>query len=407
MERTVDRPVYTRSSNPAKYLLALGMALALMVLGGLWAYNKTQPESAGVARRDLVAYVRLDGDVIAPPGTSADVFSFYRAPVSTVFTTLGAHVNQGAVLVELSHPSADVYLEQAKQSQQASETGLANTRKQFGAAVSAAQERVRSAREAERTLRGTKTVPEPAGGTEPPSTAKVAGDAQRAYEDRVNAEQDLIDAQAQSVAALLPYQRQLEDARAAVRAAQAGKKEAMIRAPITGTVVALNARAGQMVGDDAQKPIATVVNLDALQVHAKATPEQVAWLAPKTIVQLGFLDIPDMSFDGTVRRITTDVGNAKEQLYVAIVRFKNEEGLVKPAMKSRVVLKIGEAHDALTVPNDALKKSASGGWMVNVLREGKWELATVEIGLSDGKYTEVKSGLNEKDIVQVARGSTS
>lgn len=59
----------------------------------------------------------------------------------------------------------------------------------------------------------------------------------------------------------------------------------------------------------------------------------------------------------------------------------------------------GEVHDALAVP-------ASAGYKVGQqfavkIREGSdWHERIVKVGLSDGNYTEIKSGLKAGDIVQ-------
>jgi len=70
-------------------------------------------------------------------------------------------------------------------------------------------------------------------------------------------------------------------------------------------------------------------------------------------------------------------------------------------MKARAAIELGEKRTVLAVPADAVQKDTSGRTIVKVLRGGHWEAAVVETGISDGQYTEIKSGLNEGETVQV------
>jgi multidrug efflux pump subunit AcrA (membrane-fusion protein) len=72
-------------------------------------------------------------------------------------------------------------------------------------------------------------------------------------------------------------------------------------------------------------------------------------------------------------------------------------------MKASASVQVGEVKDVLAVPNDAIQDDRSGRPMVKVLRNGDWREAVVEVGLSDGSYTEIRGGLEEGDTVQVKR----
>jgi RND family efflux transporter MFP subunit len=220
------------------------------------------------------------------------------------------------------------------------------------------------------------------------------------------AAQALAQAQADRDAWLIPYQQQLEAARDFYRQVQSGAKLALIRAPIKGTVMALNAQPGKEVGVDAKVPVATIVNLDALKVQAKLSPDQVGVAKPGTPVLITFKDIPNKQFEGRVERITTQVvsklaGLRKEEQYIALIDFKNDSGLAKPGMKPVVALKTGEVKNALAVPNEAIGTDPSGRPIVKALRNGKWQPVVVATGISDGQYTEIKDGLQPGETVQV------
>ena len=228
---------------------------------------------------------------------------------------------------------------------------------------------------------------------------------QQATTNRVAAEQALRQAQEEMEAALTPFTRDLQAARQRLQEAQAGRKQALIRAPIRGTILALNAQAGQEIGGDPKTPVATIVDLTALQVQAPMSAEQSSAVRPRMPVTLTFDALSGQSFAGRASRITTrPAGPLRGQEYVATIDFSNEHGLVKPDMKANAAVQTGEARNVLAVPNDAVDQDSAGRPVVSVLRGGTWRQVVVERGLSDGRYTEIKSGLQPGETVRVTPG---
>src|ERR1051326_8323765 len=105
-----------------------------------------------------------------------------------------------------------------------------------------------------------------------------------------------------------------------------------MRTPITGTVMVLNAQPGKEVTPDVRTPVATVIDLSALQVQSTMTPQQAGYVKTGMDVTLNFDEIPDKTFEGTVYRMTSQPNNRG---LVAIIEFKNTQANVKPGMKPR------------------------------------------------------------------------
>ncbi len=381
-------------------------AAVLLLLGlGVWAYLGSRPESAQVSRRTIVATVPLEGEIVVPPGERADVMAPYRAPVTKVYTSVGGNVKRGETLVELSMPSVQAAYEQARQNVQAAETALANAKASYGAEVAAARERLKQARAAEKSALQPPPVPATPDAADPAVTIREpVAEAQRAAEARVAAEQEVAQAQARMDAALLPYQQQLQAAREAFQDAQSGRKLALVRAPISGTVLVLNAQAGQEVGKDRKTPLATIVDLDELELHGKLSPEAAGEVKPGTPVTVTVEKVPNETFEGTVESLTTrTAGPLKRQEYVAVVGLKNRGGHLKPGMEANAAARLGKAENVPAVPAGALRSDDAGRPVVHALRQGQWVPVVVEPGLSDGRYVEIRSGLKEGDIVQVKR----
>ena len=378
-----------------------GVVVLLAALGvGGWALTHHRTENASVIRRDIVASVPVQGDVIAPPDAQANIPAPYRAPVTKVYTSIGQNVNRGESLVELSLPNVQDMYSQAQANVKSAETAYANARKQYDTSVANAQKALDNARaQAQTPSASTTTNPD---GTQVAVTTPPA-DNSAAAAVRSQAEAALTQARTERDAALQPYQQQLDAARAAFKDAQAGRKQALVRSPIRGTVLALNAQPGKEVGEDQKIPVATVVDLDKLLVQGPLTNAQAGFVKESMPAVITVDGLPGVKFDGKVHSLTSQVTGTllKKNQYVALVHVTNQGGKVKPGMKATVTIDAGEAKNVLAVPADAVDTDKDGRFIVRVNRGGQWQDQIVETGLTDGKYTEIKSGLKEGEAVQV------
>jgi RND family efflux transporter MFP subunit len=390
-------------SGPRRSRSAAWIVVLLIVLAaGGWAWYATRPVPARVEKRDISGQIPLAGEIIAPPSARADIAAPFRAPVEKVFVSVGKRVGKGDWLVQLSVPNAQAYIEQAHQNMLAAETAYANAKRSLDGPVAAARQNLVNAQAAESASRpspvttvnlngGTTTVIPSTGGQ--PTAARQA------------AEQALAQAEANRDAQLGTYKTQLDIAREAYQAAKSGDHPGMIKSPITGTVLALNAVPGQEVGKDPKIPVATVVDLSAVQAQTPLDNRQAGYVKPGMDVSLTFTEVPRKTFEGKVSKITSAVdeklgGLVKESKYIALVDFKNTDGTAKPGMKAMVALKTGDAKGALVVPSEAVDVQ-NGVPTIKVFRGGKWDVVSVQTGVSDGRYTQVKEGVKEGETVQV------
>lgn len=400
-----------RTQNYSRWIV-IGLAVLLLIGLGMWALTRSRPESATVTRRDLVAVVPVKGEVVAPPTERADLYSPFKAPVAKVYATVGANVKRGDVLVELNVPNAQQAYADAQQRVKEAETAYANAEREYDAPVAAARKQLDAARAAERAARQpvtttpSVTIDSDTGTTTSTTTTTPApaADVAAASSARIAAEQALAQAEAAKTTALVTYRQQLEAARQYLQEAQSGRKLGMIRSPITGTVLALNAQPGATAGTDRKVPLATVVDLDELEVQGVIDPRQASAVKAGMPVTVTVVEVPNEQFEGKVHALTTRTGGGllkNKTEYVAVIHLKNKAGEVKPGMKAGATVQLEAQKNVLAVPNDAIHEDSSGRPTVKVLTGSNWVDRVVEIGLSDGHYTEVKSGLKEGEVVQV------
>ena len=380
--------------------MAAGALLAMAVMGCQGGQGATatrpmriEPYSAKAEVRDIVGFETLDADLVVPPASMADVHPPYRAPLKRVLVTVGKRVSRGEVLMELDLPDVEAGHESARLAVQQAEQAYESARATLRSPLKQAQLNLDQARATERALRQ-RTDP---GGD---ATALVeATNARQAAEAEVNR----IDSEYQ--AALRPYAVQLEEARAAERSARSGAKQASIRAPISGTVVEINAQAGQEVGTDRNETLVRIVDLDDMKLRADVPSRLTDDIDRGEEIMVKFSEVPDRTFTGYVRGLRTLPQADGAADAEADIELRNTMGLVKPGMKpGRVAVETERADDVVAVPAAAVDRDDTGKPFVRVLENGQWKARVVEVGVSDGEYTQIESGVKAGETVQVTPG---
>ena len=384
-------PIGLRAVLPILGLFAL--ALSVVVVAGCGK----QSSEATAGRRDIASYLPLQGTVVAPASARADIDSPYEVPVAKIYVTVGKTVTRGETLILFSAPQNQAYYDQARAALVQAQKSLEQARRQYGQELRAAEKQLALSRSTERKARVAAT--DPAIAQEDAGQSASGPDTSVSSANRQADEQAVIDAKARMSEGLVAYQQSVATAQEQFAAAQAGGKSAQVKSPIKGTVIAVNVGVGTTPDPQDKKPLVTVVNLEALKVAAGVAEDRLDLLRPKNLALVTIKEVPNVEFPGSLDEIYSEkAGFLQGQKYVALVDFKNAKGQAKPGMDATVSIKIGEAHDVLAVPANTVYEV--GKQYAVKLREGKqWRQRIVETGLSDGEYTQIKSGLEEGDVV--------
>lgn len=190
----------------------------------------------------------------------------------------------------------------------------------------------------------------------------------------------------------------------AVNEAEADLASATMVAPFDGTILEVNAEPGDRI--TASSPILTIANLDDLRVNTsidETTIRQVQAGQPATIT---FDAFPGQTFTGQVLSVPLQGSlQGGVMVYEVPVSLEGAEDLpLLVGMTANGAIRTGEAKDALLVPTMALQ-TVNG--MVQVLvptssdAAGSTVAVPVEVGLSNGTYTQITKGLNAGDQVVV------
>jgi RND family efflux transporter MFP subunit len=203
---------------------------------------------------------------------------------------------------------------------------------------------------------------------------------------------------------LASAQADVDKKRLAVFDAQAALAGTKLTAPFDGTVLQTNAAVGDVVA--ANTPILTVANLSDLQVLASVDETTIRQVSAGQLAQITFDAVPGQTLQGQVGEVplqgTLQGGVMVYEVPISLVGAEKLPLLV--GMTANVKIAVGQAENALLVPAMALQK-ANGMYQVLVPNTtdpaGQPEAVPVEVGLSDGSYTQIVRGLNDGDKIVV------
>ena len=233
---------------------------------------------------------------------------------------------------------------------------------------------------------------------------KAAGDAQVTL-----AQAELVAAQAE-VDSWLNYPDELEVAvaEAQVTSAEAALAEAQeiqlivdLLAPIDGTVLTVNATAGEDVGTNA---IITIADLSRpqLQVYLDETDFDKAIVGYDA--EVTFDAYPDDLFTGKVVQVDPSLSSSMGASLVSLLVQLDPLALDQPqrlplGMSATVDIIAGRATGAVLVPVEAVRDLGDGTYAVFVLENDQPVMRVVTIGITDLTYIEITSGLSAGEVV--------
>lgn len=226
-------------------------------------------------------------------------------------------------------------------------------------------------------------------------------------------------AEQQAEASLHATEAEVERAEAEARLAAVELDKTVIRSPIDGVVISRNIDEGQTVAASLQAPTPfTIANdLAKMQVNAAVSETDIGKVHEGGVAEFRVDAYPDRRFHGTVSQVRyaeTIVDNVVT--YTTLIYVDNPDLALRPGMTATISFEVARVEDALLVPNAAMRfnpsaEPASIDWRrpgrarpmqprVYKLEGGQPVEVSIEPGLNDGSFTEIRGGeLRENDLV--------
>ena len=113
------------------------------------------------------------------------------------------------------------------------------------------------------------------------------------------------------------------------------------------------------------------------------------------------------TFTGKVTKIN-EIGTyaPNGSKFTVTISFKND-GNVKIGMSASCKITVDKAENAIVVPVSSLQQKDGKKYVIQVLEDGTTKSVTVETGLSNGTYVEIKSGLSGGEKIQMIAANSN
>ncbi len=150
-----------------------------------------------------------------------------------------------------------------------------------------------------------------------------------------------------------------------------------------------------------EKPVVTIGGLEQVMAEITVSQSDINKLEEGQTVYLEATAFPGEKIPAKVKEINySPVVDGSNVLYKVIVEVESQHKFLEGMTVSAKFI-IKEVNNVLTLSNKAIEYK-DGKQMVKVKREdGSLESVEIMTGFSDGRVSEIKSGLNEGDVVVV------
>lgn len=297
--------------------VAVGAALAVFVAGGVYFFKGRAPEAQAelpveTAQRRTIEVVAEASGVLEPIRL-IEVKSKASGEVLRVEGETGARIEAGTLLVEIDPRDVKNAFQQAAADLEAARVRFSTT--------DAQRKRLSTLRES-----GVVTQQELEASVETAASARAA---------LVRAETNL-------------------------QLAQERQGDAIIRAPISGTLIERTVEPGQIIASATTNVsggtlLFKMADLSAMQVRAKVDETDIGTLAPGQTAKVTVEAYPGRTFEGQVLKIEPQsVIEQNVTLFPVLIRLDNASGLLRPGMNAQVSVEIAKREQVVSISNGSV-----------------------------------------------------
>mgnify|MGYP005832225437 FL=1 len=365
-----------------KKTIAVVLILIATVIGGYLLLKKDKDtvkyRTEKVTRGDIISSVTATGTV--NPVTTVLVGTQVSGTIKHIYVDFNSPVKKGQIVAQIDPATFEAQVEQSR------------------ANLLAAQSNIQKAEatliDAKRTLERNRLLF---------SKGLIA----RSDLDSAETNYETAKAQAETAKA------QAEQAKASLKMAETNLMYTRIVSPVDGIVISRNVDVGQTVAASFQTPTLFTIaqDLTKMEIHCNVSEADIGRVKTGQTAEFTVDAYPDTIFKGKVYQIRNAPITVQNVVtYDVVVKVENPDLKLKPGMTANISIIVETKRDILKIPNAALRfrppemekdkrpLKRKGVWMID---NGKLTRREITLGISDGSYTEVRSGLNEGDSVIV------
>lgn len=226
--------------------------------------------------------------------------------------------------------------------------------------------------------------------------------AKTTFERQKNLWDKKIGSEIQYLQAKTNYEAQMK----AVAQMKAQIAKTIVRAPFSGIIDEVITDKGQVVGPGQQ--LMRIVNLSDMYVSANIPESFIGKIIVGAIVDVQIKSI-GKTYQGKVRQVGNYI-NPNNRNFSIEVAVPNKDNLLRPNQVAVLKIEDYKKPNAILVPESIVTENAAGEKIIfivdNTSKEPKALKKTITIGLTSGSNVEVKSGLNNGEMI-ITEGARS
>jgi macrolide-specific efflux system membrane fusion protein len=235
----------------------------------------------------------------------------------------------------------------------------------------------------------------------------VQADLAAAKRNRTSARDALDRAEAGGNAdAIANARNQLDQANANVAAAQRKVDGTVLKAPMAGTVVAVNGAIGG--SSNVQNGFIQLADLAHLQIKANVPEADATRLKVGQTASVTWNALTDARVTGKVSAISPTAATGNVVQYPITVALDSAPDGARLGQSVKLTVTVDQVENAIYVPAAAVR-TAGNRTTVIVVKDGKEETRAVQIGLKGDSFTVITEGLSvgEQVLLATVSGSTN
>ena len=343
-------------------------------------------ETTTVQRISVQRRVDLSGTLLSPD--QAKISSEVAGIIREVRVQLGTEVKVGDVLVRLEPLELQLALDRAESALRQVEAQLGIDRSQDKQPP--ADEQIASVRQATANRDDARSTFERA------QQLNGRGLLTRAPRDAADTRLKVAEANYQAALDTVhSLKASLQDRRASYELAQKKLADAVIKAPVGGSVSERLVQPGEFIRENT--PVATIVQMTPLKLKTAIQEKYASLIKPGQAVEFDVEAFMHRTFHGRIAYVSPAVDQATRTFAVEAL-VDNTDRQLKPGFFAKGVVMTRIDDEVLAVSDEAISTLA-GVSTVYVIDGGKARQQQIAIGARQGKLVEITTGLKGSEIL--------
>ncbi|PYQ93149.1 MAG: hypothetical protein DMF95_08200 [Acidobacteria bacterium] len=190
----------------------------------------------------------------------------------------------------------------------------------------------------------------------------------------------------------------LQDRRASYELAQKKLADAVIKAPVAGSISERLVQPGEFIRENT--PVVTIVQMNPLKLKSAIQEKHASLIRPGQGVEFDVEAFLNRTFKGRIAYVSPAVDQATRTFAVEAL-VDNADRQLKPGFFAKGVVLTHVDERVLAVPEDAISTLA-GVSTVYVIEDGKARQQQVTLGARQNKLVEVTGGLKGEETLATA-----